>query len=107
VTPQPARFAEALLQIELPGLPARRRDETVHFIERRMASLPEPMAVGVAIAAAAVRTAGAVAGHRRVAGLIAARPLPVLGDYARLVRSLGFAFVWETWPDTKPDGAPG
>jgi hypothetical protein len=107
VTPQPAQFADALLQIELPQLPDERRHETVRFIERRMASLPAPVAFGVTIAAAAVRTAGTVAGHRRLAGFIASRPLPVLGDYTRLVRSLGFAFVWETWPDTQPDGAPG
>jgi hypothetical protein len=107
VIPRSARFADALLQLDLPGLPERRRDETVRFIQRRMASLPTPMAAGVSIAAVAVRAAGTVAGHRRLAGFIASRPLPVLGDYARLVRSLGFAFIWETWPDTQPDGAPG
>ena len=25
---------------------------------------------------------------------------PSLGDYVRLLRSLGYAYVWETWPDT-------
>ena len=30
----------------------------------------------------------------------------MLGEYVRLVRSLAYAYVWETWPDTAPDGAP-
>jgi hypothetical protein len=100
-------FADALLQIELPALPAERRGETVRFIERRMASLPDPVSIGVGAAAAAVRVAGRLAGYRRVAAVIGSRALPVFGDYARLVRSLGFAFVWETWPGTQADGAPG
>ena len=29
-----------------------------------------------------------------------AKPLPLLAEYPRLVRSLGYAFIWETWPDT-------
>jgi hypothetical protein len=32
--------------------------------------------------------------------------LPLVGELARLIRSLGFAFVWETWPDSSPTGAP-
>ena len=33
-------------------------------------------------------------------------PLPLVGEFPRLVRSLGFAYIWETWPDTSPSGAP-
>jgi hypothetical protein len=44
-------------------------------------------------------------GRRRVVRLLAARPLPVVGDYVRLVRSLTYAYVWETWPATAADGA--
>ena len=32
-------------------------------------------------------------------------PLPLLGEYVRLIRSLGYAYVWETWPQTRPTGA--
>jgi hypothetical protein len=106
VIPRPGPFADALLRLDLPALPEDRRDETVRFIERRMASLPEWMALGVSLLALAVRGIGTVAGHRRLAGLMTAHPLPVVGEYTRLNRSLGFAFVWETWPDTRPDGAP-
>jgi hypothetical protein len=104
--PNATRFAEALVTLELPALPVQRRAETVRFIERRMGSLPEPVALGVSAAAASVNVACRIGGSDRVARLLARRPLPVLGDYARLVRSLAFAFVWETWPDTRPDGAP-
>ena len=37
--------------------------------------------------------------------LLVARPLPILGEYPRLIRSLGYAYVWEHWPDTLPTGA--
>ncbi len=36
---------------------------------------------------------------------LVARPLPVLGEYPRLIRSLGYTYVWEHWPDTRPTGA--
>ena len=42
---------------------------------------------------------------RRVARLLAGRPLPVVGDYVRSVRSLCYTYVWETWPATAADGA--
>jgi hypothetical protein len=32
-------------------------------------------------------------------------PLPFVGEYPRLMRSLGFAYVWEHWPTTTPTGA--
>ena len=47
-----------------------------------------------------------VGGTRHVVRVLASRPLPVAGEYARLVRSLTYAYVWETWPDTTRSGAP-
>ena len=37
--------------------------------------------------------------------VVAAKPLPLLAEYPRLIRSLAYAFVWETWPDTTSTGA--
>ncbi len=41
---------------------------------------------------------------RRVAGALAGHPLPVVGEYVRLLRSLAYAYVWDTWPDTSVTG---
>ena len=70
-------------------------------------ALPSPMRIGVGVVAVAVAGAGRLVGGGRVVRLLAARPLPVLGEYVRLVRSLGYAYVWETWPATTPTGGVG
>ena len=36
--------------------------------------------------------------------MLARRPLPVAGEYVRLMRSLTYAYIWETWPDTSAIG---
>jgi hypothetical protein len=46
----------------------------------------------------------AVPGGRRLARALASKPIPVLGEYPRLIRSLGYAYVWDRWPDTSPTG---
>ena len=103
--PIPAgRFARELLSGDLPALPEDRREATLSFVESRLLALPGPMTVGVGAVALAVGALGTVFGHRRVAGFLGTRPLPVVRDYVRLLRSLSLAFVWETWPDTAPDG---
>jgi hypothetical protein len=101
-----AEFSDRLLAHDLPGLPADRRAEVVDFAGRRIAGLPSPMRLGVGLVAATTAGVGRVAGTRRVVQFAARRPLPVLGEYVRLVRSLAYAYVWETWPDTAPDGTP-
>ena len=53
----------------------------------------------------AVDLVSRVIGLERAAALVTAKPLPFLAEYPRLVRSLGYAFIWETWPDTQPTGA--
>ena len=45
-------------------------------------------------------------GPTRVTAFVAGRPVPVLGDYVRLLRTLAYTYVWERWPDTDPDGTP-
>jgi len=101
-----ADFSDHVIAADLPALPAERRADVVAFAGRRIAGLPSPMKLGVGIVALVVGGLGRVVGMERLAGLLARRPLPVFGDYVRLVRSLSFAYVWETWPSTAADGSP-
>lgn len=96
--------AHDLLLIDLPALPVDRRHEVVTFACRRIDHLPTPTKVGVLAVAMVLRCLIAAPGGRRVLGLLAARPVPLLGEYLRLLRSLTAAYVWEHWPATAPDG---
>ncbi len=101
-----AKFSDRLIAFDLPSLPVDRRLEVVAFTGRRIQLLPSPLRLGVGLVAAAVGAIGRVVGTTRVAGFAARRPLPVLGEYVRLVRSLAYAYVWENWPATAAAGAP-
>jgi hypothetical protein len=101
-----AAFSDRLLAYDLPGLPSAQRAEVVAFVGRRVARLPSPMRLGVGIVATLVDGVGRLVGADRLARFVGQHPLPVLGEYARLVRSLAFAYVWDTWPATAPDGTP-
>lgn len=101
-----APFADLQLAGELPRLPADRRDEVVRFIERRVRVVPSFTRFGIIVIALAYRALIAVPCGRRAARFVAGRPIPVIGEYPRLIRSLGFAYVWDRWPDTMPDGSP-
>ena len=100
-----AAFSDEVIVHDLPALPPERRAEVVAFAGRRIEGLPSPMRLGVGVVAIVVGAAGRLVGLSRVVRLLAERPLPVVGDYVRLVRSLGYAYVWETWPATGPDGS--
>ena len=99
-------FAEHLLTADLPQLPSARRDEVVQFIERRMVTVPSFTRFGIMVIGLFYRVLLAFAVGRTIARFLVARPLPLLGEYPRLVRSLGYAYIWERWPDTTPSGAP-
>jgi hypothetical protein len=101
-----AEFSDHLVAHDLPGLPSERRAEVVAFAGRRISLLPSPMRLGVGLVSLAVGALGRIVGARRLAYFLAGRPLPVVGEYVRLVRSLAYAYVWDTWPATAPDGAP-
>jgi hypothetical protein len=101
-----ADFCEQVLAHDLPDLPPDRRDVTVAFATRRIAGLPSPMKVAVGLVAVGVGGVGTLVGTGRVARLLAARPLPVAGEYVRLMRSLTYAYIWERWPDTSASGRP-
>jgi len=101
-----ADFADHLVVHDLPGLPDDRRAETVAFAGRRIAHLPSPMKVGVTAVAALVAILGKIVGGARLTALLARHQVPLLGEYVRLVRSLTYAYVWDTWPHTDPTGRP-
>ncbi len=96
------RVADGQLRDELPALPDDRRAATVEFVCRRASDTPGPLRVGVVLTSVLTELAGRVVDPATVRGL----RIPLLGELPRLVRSLAVAFVWETWPDTRPDGAP-
>jgi hypothetical protein len=99
-----AGFCDRLVAHDLPDLPDDRRAEVVAFAGRRIVGMPTPMRLGVGVVACAVASAGLLVGRTRLTSFLARRPLPVVGDYVRLVRSLTYARVWDTWPDTSPTG---
>lgn len=101
-----APFADLQLAGELPRLPADRRSEVVQFIEQRVRVVPSLTRFGIIVIALAFRGLLAVPGGGRIARFVASRSIPVVGEYPRLIRSLGFAYVWDRWPDTLPDGSP-
>lgn len=99
------RFTDAVLVHDFPRLPGASRAEVRRFVARRTAGLPAPMHLGVAVVAVVTGAVAAAIGTDRVVALVDRRPLPLVGEYLRLVRSLAYAYVWETWPDTAADGA--
>jgi len=98
------RFADHLLGVELPDLPVERRAQTTLFVCRRAGELPSPLRIGVALLAVAVGAAEPVAGLDRITQFVRVTRFPFIGELARMVRSLGFTYIWETWPDTSPTG---
>lgn len=99
-------FAERLLAHDLPALPAQRRAEVVQFVAHRVDTLPSFTRFGVLAIGTMVRLLLALPAGWPIVRVVTGLPLPFVAEYPRLVRSLGFAFVWEHWPDTRPDGTP-
>ncbi len=98
-------FAERLLTLDFPSLPADRRGAAVAFTIRRVDGLPSVMRLGVTVIAAVFRVVLALPGNDTTLRVLARTPLPLVGEYVRMVRSLGYAYVFETWPDTRADGS--
>lgn len=94
---------DLLLRHDLPALPVAHRKTVVVFTLRRLDALPQPLFWGVAAVAVALRFLSIVSGPRPLLW-IASQPIPVVAEFFRLVRSLAYSFIWETWPDTAPDG---
>jgi hypothetical protein len=104
-TPLVGPFADRLLALDLPDLDACRRADVVAFTTRRVDGLPSVMRIGVLLIAAVFRLVLLLPSNAAFVRLVARRPLPLVGEYVRLIRSLGYAYVWETWPETRPTGA--
>lgn len=105
VAPPVAPFARRLLSDDLPDLADDRLEAAVAFVERRVATLPSVMLLGVTALAVLFRLILALPGGWTLARGLLALPLPFVPEYPRLVRSLAYAYVWETWPTTSPTGA--
>lgn len=99
------RFADSLLARDLPALDVDHRAEAVEFIERRVDGLPSVTKLGVIVISHGIDLVRRVVGQQRALDVATGLPLPLLSEYPRLVRSLGYTFVWETWPNTSTDGA--
>ena len=93
-------FADRLLAADVPALDPGRRGDVVAFVGRRVDVLPSVIRLGVTLIAALYRALLVVPGGWWLARRLVDRPLPVLAEYPRLVRSLGYAYIWERWPDT-------
>ena len=100
-------FADRLLTVELPDLPQPARADTVEFVCRRANQMPSPLRIGLVLVCTGVAFAQRVGGIERTTRFLRDSRLPVLGELPRMVRSLSFAYVWETWPDTSPTGDLG
>jgi hypothetical protein len=98
-------FAATLLAADLPQLPHGRLSEVVVFIRRRVETMPSLTRFGVTVIGLLYRALLVVPLGSVAIRFLVAHPLPVLGEYPRLIRSLGYAYVWEHWPDTRPTGA--
>lgn len=95
---------DLVLGHDFPDLDADRRRTVVDFVATRLGALPGPMRLGVTLVALLVEATRIVGGTDFVVRL-SRLPLPLVAEYFRLLRSLSYAYVWETWPDTTPTGA--
>lgn len=100
-----ARFAHALLAADLPALPMEQRRTTVQFIVVRVHTMPSVARFGVRAIGFGVDLLSRLAGYDRTICLVTKLPIPLLAEYPRLIRSLGYTYIWETWPATEVDGA--
>ena len=82
-----------------PACPADRRARggRLHRPAHRRCC-PRPCGSASASSRSASGLLGRLVGLDRLAAFLARRPVPVLGEYVRLVRSLAYAYVWDTWP---------
>jgi hypothetical protein len=98
-------FAELLLTADLPHLASDRRAEVVDFVVGRAQAIPSLTRFGVTVIGLFYRALLTFPAGRSVARFLMSRPVPLLGEYPRLIRSLAYAYTWERWPDTLPTGA--
>lgn len=98
-------FAERLLLADLPDLPPADRMLALNFVAHRVDHLPSFTRFGVIVLGSLFRSLLAIPGGFTFAKVLIKLPLPLVAEYPRLIRSLAFAYVWETWPTTTATGA--
>jgi hypothetical protein len=98
-------FAQRLLRVDLPALNSSQRDEVSDFAVHRVDELPSVLRIGVILIAVPLRGLIAIPGSDRTLAWLIHHPLPLVGEYVRMVRSLAYTYIWEHWPHTLPDGA--
>lgn len=98
-------FAQRLLGVDLPGLTDAQRAEVTAFTVRRVDAMPSVLRIGVNLIAAPMRAVVALPGSGRFVAWLIRHPVPLLGEYVRMVRSLAYTYVWEQWPLALPDGS--
>jgi hypothetical protein len=98
-------FAQRLLEVDLPGLDRTRREQTVAFAVGRVEAMPAVLRIGVFGIAAPLRLVALAPGGGRLIAWLVDHPIPLAGEYVRMLRSLSYAYVWERWPATAVDGS--
>ena len=98
-------FADRLLADDLPDLAPQRRSDVVRFIAQRVDIMPSFTRFGVLALGLVFRSVMALPGGWTMAKVLMRLPLPFLGEFPRLSRSLAVAYIWEQWPNTLPSGA--
>ena len=102
----PALVASSLLRHDLPDVSPQECDAAAHYIDDSVAGMPDVTRFGVRIAGGAAYAALCVfarGSYRRspeqqraeLAARLVGVPLPVLGEFGRLVRGLGLVAVHE------------
>lgn len=97
-------LTDELVGRELPALAPERRDETVGFASRRFQMMASPVRIGLQVAMAVLAIPTALLGPARVSRWLGRTRLPFVSDVPRAMRYLIVSYVWESWPDTAPDG---
>lgn len=98
-------LADRLLESDLPDLPSESRQSVLAFVCHRVDTLPSFTRFGVLAIGTVFHLLLKLPGGWAICRALMALPLPFVAEYPRLIRSLGFAYVWEHWPDTSPTGA--
>lgn len=99
-----ASTCDIVLSHDFPDLTDDRRRVVTSFVVDRLRDLPGPMRWGVLVIATTIDLVRLVSSDRVIVRL-SRLSLPLVGEYFRLIRSLSYAYVWETWPDTTPSGS--
>lgn len=94
---------DAILRHDLPLLPVAHRKTVTNFTIQRLDTLPQHLFWGVGIIAFVMRVVSLLGGASLVLWA-SHRSIPLVSEFFRLVRSLSYSFVWESWPDTEPTG---